>query len=222
LDIWNSLIDVDYARIIIPALLAGAKVTYAIFFLTLIFSLPLGLLVAILGLSRFPVLRGAVAGYIWLFRGTPLLLQIFFVWFTLPLLGVRLERLFAVVLTFSLNYAAYFAEIFRGGIQSIDRGQYEGCHVLGFTYPQTMRRVILPQVVKRVLPPLGNEIITLIKDTALAFAIGVPDLIRVAQTTAGRDFRVDAYFYAVVFYLANTLVLTWLLKRAEQRFAYYE
>jgi polar amino acid transport system permease protein len=211
-----------YAQIIIPALGAGARVTYTIFFCTLIFSIPLGLMLAILGLSRLRAVRAAIVAYIWLFRGTPLLLQIFFIWFALPHVGLRLERLFAVVLTFSLNYAAYFAEIFRGGIQSIDRGQYEGCHVLGFTYPQTMWHVILPQVAKRVLPPLGNEVITLIKDTALAFAIGVPDLIRVAQIAAGRDFRLDAYFYAVVFYLANTLVLTWLLKKTEQRFAYYE
>jgi polar amino acid transport system permease protein len=205
-----------------PALLAGAKVTYTIFFFTLIFSVPLGLLLAILGLSRLRAVRTLIVGYIWLFRGTPLLLQILFVWFALPHFGLRLERLFAVILTFTLNYAAYFAEIFRGGIQSIDRGQYESGHVLGFTYLQTMRHVILPQVIRRILPPLGNEVITLIKDTALAFAIGVPDLIRSAQIAAGRDFRLDAYFYAVVFYLANVLALTWLLKKTEQRFAYYE
>ncbi|MDR0435075.1 MAG: amino acid ABC transporter permease [Gracilibacteraceae bacterium] len=213
----------EYAQIVIPDLISGAKITYTIFFFTLIFSVPLGLILAIFGLSRFRLLKAAIVAYIWLFRGTPLLLQIFFVWFwLLPYMGVSANRLVAVILTFSLNYAAYFAEIFRGGIQSIDRGQYEGCHVLGFTYPQTMRLVILPQVVKRVLPPVGNEVITLVKDTALAFAIGVRDLIRVAQTTASRDFRVDVYLYAVVFYLASTLILTWLLKKAEQRFAYYE
>jgi polar amino acid transport system permease protein len=212
----------DYAQLVIPALLSGAKITYLIFFFTLIFSIPLGLIIAILGLSRFRAVKTVVVAYIWLFRGTPLLLQIFFIWFSFPMLGIRMDRLVAVIFTFSLNYAAYFAEIFRGGIQSIDRGQYESCHVLGFTYPQTMWRVILPQVAKRVMPPVGNEVITLIKDTALAFAIGVPDLIRVAQTAAGRDFRIDAYFYAVIFYLINTFVLTWLLQRLEHRFAYYE
>jgi polar amino acid transport system permease protein len=212
----------EYAQSLLPALIAGAKVTYCIFFFTLLFSIPLGLIIAILGLSRFRAVRAIIVTYIWVFRGTPLLLQILFIWFTLPLLGVHFDRLPAVIMTFSLNYAAYFAEIFRGGIQSIDRGQYESCHVLGFSYAQTMFRIVLPQVTKRVLPPIGNEVITLIKDTALAFAIGVPDLIRVVQTSAGRDFRIDAYFYALVFYLLNTLVLTWLLRKLEKRYSYYE
>ena len=163
--------ELDYILNSSIAILKGFKVTYGLFFSTLIFSLPLGLLVALARISRYRILQVVTGTYIWLLRGTPLLLQVFFVYFGLPALGLTLNNMTAAILAFALNYAAYFAEIFRSGIQSINKGQYESADVLGLTYAQTMRRIIIPQMVKRVLPPVSNEVITLVKDTALVLEL---------------------------------------------------
>jgi len=203
------------------AILKGFKVTYGLFFSTLIFSLPLGLLIALARISRYKVLQVFTGAYIWLLRGTPLLLQVFFVYFGLPALGITLNNMTAAILAFALNYAAYFAEIFRSGIQSISKGQYESADVLGLTYAQTMRRIIIPQMVKRVLPPVSNEVITLVKDTALVFGIGLLDVLRTAQIIVTRDFDITAFIIAAVFYLLNTAVLTFIFRKLEQRYAYY-
>ena len=151
------------------ALAQGAKVTLTLFFITLALAVPLGLALALARISRWRALSQLVNGYIWLMRGTPLMLQMLFIYFALPfvpVIGVRLPDFPAAVVAFGLNYAAYFAEIFRAGIQSVDRGQYEGSKVLGMSYLQTMRRIVLPQMVQRVLPPMSNETITLVKDTS--------------------------------------------------------
>ena len=145
-------------RIVLP-MLEGSQVTLQIFFITLVLSVPLGMLFSLARLSSIKPIRYLTEIYIWLMRGTPLMLQLLFVYFALPMIGIRLPDIAAALLAFSLNYAAYFAEIFRAGIQSVDKGQYEAAKALGMNYPQMMRHVILPQVIRIVLPPVSNETI---------------------------------------------------------------
>ena len=210
----------DYLLRILPPLLDGAGVTLGLFFITLALSLPLGLALALARLSRFAALRHAVSGFIWLMRGTPLMLQLLFVYYALPfvpVIGVRLPDYPAAVVAFTLNYAAYFAEILRAGIQSIDRGQYEGAKALGMSYPQTMRRIVMPQVWRNTLPPLANETITLVKDTSLIYVLALNDLLRAARGIVQRDFTITPFIVAAAFYLLMTLVLTWVFQRLERQ-----
>lgn len=203
----------------------GALVTLKLFVITLVLSIPLGLALALMRISRFQALSSLVGGYIWLMRGTPLMLQLLFVYYALPFvpgLGIRLPDFPAAVVAFALNYAAYFAEIFRAGIQSVDRGQYEGAKVLGMSYAQTMRRIVLPQMWARILPPVSNETITLVKDTSLIYVLALNDLLRVARGVVQRDFTFTPFIVAGVFYLAMTLVLTWVFQYLEKRHAKYE
>ena len=153
-------------RIVLP-MLEGSQVTLQIFFITLVLSVPLGMLFSLARLSSIKPIRYLTEVYIWLMRGTPLMLQLLFVYFALPMIGIRLPDIAAALLAFSLNYAAYFAEIFRAGIQSVDKGQYEAAKALGMNYPQMMRHVILPQVIRIVLPPVSNETINLVKYLSL-------------------------------------------------------
>lgn len=213
--------ELDYIINSTFAIMKGFNVTYGLFFSTLLFSLPLGLIIALARISKSRLLQATTGTYIWLLRGTPLLLQVFFIYFGLPAFGIRLENMPAAIVAFALNYAAYFAEIFRAGIQSIDRGQYESADVLGLSYSQTMKRIIIPQMVKRILPPVSNEVITLVKDTALVFGIGLTDVLRSAQIIVTRDFVITAFLIAGVFYLLNTLILTLVFRKLEQRYAYY-
>jgi len=215
----------NYVLDILPSLIEGAGVTLKVFAITLALSVPFGLALALMRLSRFRALGVFVNGYIWLMRGTPLMLQMLFIYFALPfvpVIGVRLPDFPAAILAFVLNYAAYFAEIFRAGIQSIDRGQYEASRVLGMTYPQTMRRIVLPQVIKRILPPLSNETITLVKDTSLIYVLAMNDLLRAARGIVQRDFTTSPFIVAAVFYLLMTLVLTYAFQRMEKKYAVYE
>ena len=210
----------DYLLRILPPLLDGAGVTLGLFFITLALSLPLGLALALARLSRFAALRHAVSGFIWLMRGTPLMLQLLFVYYALPfvpVIGVRLPDYPAAVVAFTLNYAAYFAEILRAGIQSIDRGQYEGAKALGMSYPQTMRRIVMPHVWRNTLPPLANETITLVKDTSLIYVLALNDLLRAARGIVQRDFSITPFIVAAAFYLLMTLVLTWVFQRLERQ-----
>ena len=215
----------NYVLQILGPLLAGTAVTLQVFLITLALSVPLGLALALLRISRFRIVSGLVNGYIWLMRGTPLMLQMLFIYFALPfvpVIGVRLPDFPSAILAFVLNYGAYFAEIFRAGIQSIDRGQYEGARVLGMTYPQTMRRIVLPQVVKRILPPLSNETITLVKDTSLIYVLAMNDLLRAARGIVQRDFTTTPFVVAAAFYLLMTLVLTLGFARLEKKYAVYD
>jgi len=214
--------EFDYIINTVIAVFKGSKVTYTLFFSTLAFSVPLGLLIALARISKSNLLQKATGTYIWLLRGTPLLLQVFFIYFGLPAFGIRLDRMTAAIFAFVLNYGAYFAEIFRAGIQSIDKGQYESADVLGLTYSQTMRRIVVPQMVKRVLPPVSNEVITLVKDTALVFGIGLSDILRSSQVIVTRDFNITAFIVATIFYLLNTLVLTLVFQKLEQKYSYYQ
>lgn len=200
----------------------GARITLEIFCVTLALSLPLGLLTAIGRVGKAKPLRLFLEFYIWLMRGTPLMLQLLFVYFALPLVGVRLSDLSAALLAFILNYGAYFAEIFRAGIESIPRGQYEAAKSLGMTYAETMRRIIVPQMIRHVLPPVSNETINLVKDTSLIYILAMNDLLRVARNIVQRDFDMMPFFIAAVFYLAMTFVLTWGFRRLEAHYNRYD
>ena len=213
----------DYLLRILPPLLDGAGTTLSLFLVTLVLSVPLGLALALARLSHWAALRRAVSGFIWLMRGTPLMLQLLFVYYALPfvpVIGVRLPDYPAAILAFVLNYSAYFAEIFRAGIQSIERGQYEGAKALGMSYAQTMRRIVMPQVLRRTLPPLANETITLVKDTSLIYVLALNDLLRAARGIVQRDFTITPFVVAAAFYLLMTLVLTWAFQRLERRHAH--
>ena len=203
-------------------MLEGAEITLEIFSVTLLLSLPLGLLVALCRISKLGPLRHLMEFYIWIMRGTPLMLQLLFVYFALPMIGIRLHDIAAALLAFTLNYAAYFAEIFRAGIQSIGRGQYEAAKSLGMTYTQTMRRIIVPQMIRHVLPPVSNETINLVKDTSLIYILAMNDLLRVARTIVQREFDMTPFFVAAVFYLAMTFVLTWGFKKLEAYYGKYD
>ncbi|MDQ8020933.1 amino acid ABC transporter permease [Uliginosibacterium sp. H1] len=212
----------DYLLRILPPLLDGTIVTLQVFLITIVLAIPLGLSLALARISRWRALGAAVNGYIWLMRGTPLMLQMLFIYFALPfvpVVGIRLPDFPAAIVAFVLNYAAYFAEIFRAGIQSIDRGQYEGAKVLGMSYPQTMRRIVLPQMIRRILPPVSNETITLVKDTSLIYVLAMDDLLRAARGLVQRDFTTSPFIVAAAFYLLMTLVLTWGFQSLEKRYA---
>jgi len=204
-------------------MLDGAKTTLSIFFLTLLFSIPLGMAVAQLRMSKKPLLRGPVAFYIYLMRSTPLMLQIMFIYFLLPMvLPFRVDRFWSVIVAFTVNYAAYFAEIFRGGIQSIPPGQYEASQVLGYTKTQRFFRIILPQVVKRVLLPVTNEVMTLIKDTALASTVAVVELMTVAKKQVSSSSSIEPYVVAIVLYLLLNGLAEQACKFFERKFSYYQ
>ncbi|GHU39539.1 ABC transporter permease [Betaproteobacteria bacterium] len=215
----------DYVFNILPALLKGTGVTLQVFVITFVLAVPLGLALALMRISRFRSISTLVNGYIWLMRGTPLMLQMLFIYFALPfvpVIGIRLPDFPSAIVAFVLNYAAYFAEIFRAGIQSIDRGQYEGARVLGLTYAQTMRRIVLPQMIKRILPPVSNETITLVKDTSLIYVLAMNDLLRAARGIVQRDFSTTPFIVAAAFYLIMTLMLTYGFQRMEKKYAVYD
>ena len=215
----------DYILSILGPLAEGSLVTLQLFLITLLLAVPLGLGLALVRISRFRAASQAVNGYIWLMRGTPLMLQMLFIYYALPfvpVIGIRLPDFPAAIVAFALNYAAYFAEIFRAGIQSVDRGQYEAAKVLGMSYGQTMRRIVLPQMVRSILPPMSNETITLVKDTSLIYVLALNDLLRAARGIVQRDFTITPFIVAAGFYLLMTLVLTWLFQRLEKRHAVYD
>ena len=203
-------------------MLEGTQVTLEIFTITLAVAIPLGLLAALARISGLRPFAVLMEFYIWLMRGTPLMLQLLFVYFALPMVGIMLPDIAAALLAFILNYAAYFAEIFRAGIQSINRGQYEAAKALGMTYPQTMRRIVIPQMIRNVLPPISNETINLVKDTSLIYILAMNDLLRVARTIVQREFDMTPFVIAAVFYLVMTFVLTWIFKKLEAHYAKYD
>ncbi|MDE1499515.1 amino acid ABC transporter permease [Ligilactobacillus salivarius] len=212
----------NYVLEVLPSLLDGAKMTLQIFCWTLIGSLPLGLIVGLALISRFRLLKAILRFYVWLMRGTPLLLQLIFVFYGLPLVGLTLGRFDAALFAFTLNYTAYFAEIFRGGLQSIDKGQYESAKVLRLTYWQTIRKIVTPQVVKIVLPSIGNEVINLVKDSSLVYVIGIGDLLRAGNVATSRDVTLVPLVMVGVVYLVMTAVLTFILRKLEQYYSYWK
>ena len=206
----------QYALEILPSLLKGASLTLQVFAFVLILSIPLGIVVAFLLQLRSKILHGLLTIYIWIMRGTPLLLQLIFIYYVLPSIGIRIDRLPAAITAFTLNYAAYFAEIFRGGILAIPTGQYEAAKVLKLSSWQTIRYIILPQVVKIVLPSVFNEVMSLIKDTSLVYALGISDLILASRTAANRDASLAPMFLAGAIYLILIGIVTIIAKRVEK------
>lgn len=207
----------------LPFMLEGSVMTVELFAITLVLSLPLGLPFALGSNSRIWPIKVLCRIYVWIFRGTPLLLQLFFFYFFFPLvLGWQISGFTAAVLTYVLNYAAYFAEIYRGGINSIDKGQYEAAHALGLSRKQTMLDIIFPQTMKAILPPVVNEAITLVKDTALASTLPIIELMKATNSAVNRMTSMQPFFYAAVIYLIMTFVLTLLAGRLEKYFARYD
>lgn len=211
----------NYMITILPSLLSGVITTLQVFILTLFGAIPLGVLAGLGLKSNFKIIHWGLNTYIWLMRGTPLLLQLIFVFYGLPLINITFERMDAALFAFILNYAAYFAEIFRGGFQSISPGQYEAAKVLRLTPWQTQRKIILPQVFKNVVPPIGNEVINLIKDSSLVYVIGIGDLLRAGNIDAARDVTLVPYVLVGVIYLLLTAITTLGLRRIEKYFNYY-
>lgn len=212
----------NYILEITPFLLDGFKTTLWVFSITALFSIPLGLIVCLLRQSKIRIISLTIQAYILIMRGTPLLLQIIFIYFGLPIMGIVLNREFSVSIAFILNYAAYFGEIFRGGINSIDIGQFEAAKVLKLSKTTTYLGIIFPQVFRIVLPSLGNELITLVKDTSLVYALGLGDILRAAKTLSNKDATIMPLFIAGGIYLVFIWFVTILLKKVENRFEYYK
>ncbi|MGY3750365.1 amino acid ABC transporter permease [Vagococcus acidifermentans] len=207
---------------VLPALLEGTKTTMQVFCLTFIMSLPLGIMLGLGAVSRFKPLSVLVSTFNWVIRGTPLLLQMIFVFFGLPFLGIVIQnRLAAVLIAFVINYMAYFAEIFRGGIQAIPQGQYEAAKVLGLSKIQTIRKIVIPQVVKIVFPSIGNEIITLVKDTSLVYAVGLSEVMKAGRIAMQREASIAPLLVVAVIYLVLTGLVTIVLKLIEKKLSYY-
>ena len=206
-------------------LLGGLALTAEIFVITLIGSLPLGVVIALARMSKFKPLAWLAQLYISILRGTPLMLQLMAIMFgPYYLLGIGLGpdwKFWACAIGFILNYAAYFAEIYRSGIQSIPRGQYEAAEVLGYTKGQTFMKIVLPQVIKRILPAMGNEVITLVKDTSLAFVLGIMEMFSAAKALAASEVSMVPYAIAALIYWVFCLVIEFILNRVEKRLDYY-
>lgn len=198
-------------------ILKGMKLTINLYVITMVFSLPLGILFSLGRVSKYSLLNNGIQVYTWIFRGTPLLLQLFFVYYGLPVVGITLTPFAAAAITFVVNYAAYFCEIFRGSILGIDPGQYEAAKVLGMKYWQTMIRIIIPQALITALPPLSNEAISLIKDTSLVSAIGMAEILRNSKEIVTRDFSITPFFICALVYLALSTVVVIFFKRMEKK-----
>ncbi len=203
----------------------GMLRTCAIFFLTLLFSLPLGMIIMLLRKSRFSVVRGIIKVYIAIMRGTPLMLQLL-MWYFGPYylfgMNIRGYRFAAIIIGFSMNYAAYFAEIYRGGFEAIPPGQYEAAEVLGYSRIQTFFKIVLPQVVKNILPAVTNEIITLVKDTSLAFTLAYNEMFSLAKQIAASQTSFMPFVIAGVFYFVANYVVAFVMERIEKAFDYYK
>ncbi|MGN0470378.1 MAG: amino acid ABC transporter permease [Acutalibacteraceae bacterium] len=203
----------------------GMLATLSIFALTLVFSLPLGLLLTFIRMSRFKVVQWIARIYISIMRGTPLMLQLLVVCYA-PYYLFKIDlsnayRFYAVIIGFSLNYAAYFAEIFRAGIQSIPNGQREAAQVLGYSRTQTFRKIIFPQMVKRILPPVTNEVITLVKDTSLAFALAFTELFTLAKQISSAQANLLPLFVAGLFYYVFNFIVAFVMEKIEKKMDYY-
>ncbi|AQS03652.1 amino acid ABC transporter permease [Clostridium beijerinckii] len=212
----------SYILEIMPQVLEGLQVTLEIFVLTLVLSIPLGVIIAVMRTSKSLIFKQISGIYILIMRGTPLLLQIIVIFFGLPLVGVSFDRFPAAILAFTLNYGAYFGEIFRAGIESIDNGQVEGAKVLGLSSRQTFFRIILPQAFKTVIPPVANEITTLVKDTSLVYVVGMDELLKIGKTAANRDVSLLPLLIVGAVYLVVIAIFSQVLKKIEDKYDYYK
>lgn len=201
----------------LPGILAGLKMTLGVFFITIIGSIPLGILASLGMKSPYFTIRWLVNGYIWIMRGTPLLLQLIFIYYGLATIGLPFSRFEAAAFAFIINYAAYLAEIFRGGLQAVPKGQFDAAKVLGLSKTQTFFKVVLPQVIKIVVPSFGNEVVNLVKDTSLIYVIGLGDILRAGSIAASRDVTLIPYLLVGVIYLLMTAIVTLILRSSEKR-----
>ena len=203
----------------------GMLTSVEIFCLTLIFSLPLGLLISFGRMSKHKIISFIFKIYISIMRGTPLMLQLLVVYFgPYFIFGIQISntyRFVAVIIGFALNYAAYFAEIYRSGIEAMPKGQYEAAEVLGYSKVQTFFKIIFPQVIKRIIPPITNEVITLVKDTSLAFALAVTEMFTVAKAIAANQKTMTAFIAAAIFYYVFNLLVAFIMEKVEKKLAYY-
>ena len=208
---------------LMPQVIAGLKVTLEIFAITLILSIPLGIITAMGRRSKIRIINKITSIYVLIMRGTPLLLQIVFIFFglSIPSIGIVIDRFPAAILAFVLNYGAYLGEIFRAGIDSIDEGQYEAGQVLGMSSKDIFFRIVLPQAFNRVLPPITNEIVTLVKDTALVYVIGLSDLLKVGKVAANRDSSLMPLLVIGIVYLILIGALSKVMGKVEKRYEYY-
>jgi len=219
------LISLEYISNVVAILSKGIGYTVSLFFFTITLSLPLGLAITFCATHKNRIIRGIARGYVFVMRGTPLMLQLFFFYFGLPFIPfigqfLVMDRFTAGCVAFIFNYAAYFCEIFRGGLLSVDTGQYEAAKVLGINKWQMTFRIIIPQMIKVVLPPVSNETITLVKDTALVASIGITDLLHYTKSLVNSSANVFPFFVAAVFYLAMTFVLTKVFQWLEKKFMF--
>lgn len=212
----------SYIYTLLPSIGDGLVVTLKVFALTLVLSIPLGIIVSILRIWNIKPISRITELYVWVMRGTPLMLQVVFIFFGLPVVGITFDRFTAVIIAFVLNYAAYFGEIFRGGIESIDNGQYEAAKVLGLSSYRTFTRIILPQMFKIVLPSIANEVITLVKDTSLVYIVGIGELLRAGKIASNRDASLVPLVLVGVVYLLLTAIFTVVFNKIEKRYSYYE
>ena len=210
-----------YMLELLPQLLEGLKVTMEFFLIVLVLSIPLGILVALGRKSKLFILNKILEYYILVMRGTPLLLQIIVIFFGLPIVGITFERFTAGVIAFTLNYAAYFGEIFRSGINSIDEGQYEGAEVLGLSPVTTFFKIILPQAIKRVVPPVANEITVLVKDTSLVYVLGLDEILKIAKIASNRDVTLVPLLLCAFMYLIIIGIISKGVQKVEKRYEYY-
>ncbi len=217
---WRKVFD-DCVRFM-PSLLKGASMTLVLVFFTMIVSPIGGLFIALGRLSKTQPFSGISWFIIWFFRGTPLLLQLFFIYYGLPAIGITLSPLAAALIGLSINYSAYLAEIIRAGIESIEEGQTEAAKAIGMTYAQTMRRIIIPQTYKRIIPPFANEFIALIKDTALVSTIAMVELMRAADQMFNAYFNVTVLVLAAAIYLLFTTIFTFFFEKIEYKVGVYE
>ena len=198
-------------------ILQGLTLSLKLYFFTFILALPLGILLSLARVSKYTLLNFSVQLYTWVFRGTPLLLQLFFIYYGLPIIGIILEPFNAALITFTINYSAYISEIFRGSISGVDIGQYEAAKVLGYNYWQTMRKIILPQSLVTALPSLSNEAIALIKDTSLISAIGMTEILRNSKEIVTRDFTISPFIICALIYLSISTIIILFLKYIEKK-----
>lgn len=212
----------NYIIGLMPQVLEGLKVTLEIFALTLILSIPLGIIIAIMRTSKSLILSKLSGAYVLIMRGTPLLLQIVIIFFGLPMVEIKFDRFPAAILAFSLNYGAYFGEIFRAGIESIDNGQSEAAQVLGLSRKDTFFRITLPQAFKTVLPPVANEITTLVKDTSLVYVIGLDEMLKIGKNAVNRDVSLVPLLVIGVVYLIVITIFSKILDEIEKRYDYYK
>lgn len=211
---------IEYIYGLLPAMISGLKVSMQVFVITLVTSIPLGIIVALIRNTNKGIISKLIEKYILIMRGTPLMLQIVFVFFGLPIVNLTFERLTAVLIAFILNYTAYFAEIFRGGINSVDRGQFEAAKALGMGVYATFTEIILPQAIKNVLPSIGNEVITLVKDTSLVYVVGLGDLLRAGKIASNRDVSLIPLLVVGIIYLGLTNILTKIFDKIENSYSY--